>query len=312
MPSIAQTGIRGSVEMDASVWAPVAYLSIIPDFTQMYTMSYETIIERADIDEAGSFTFNSAILPEEDHLYRIHFSKVDDPPASLMIGGREENHYFILANRESGITIESGRGLNLINDLKYSGYYLNTALLEIDKIADYLDTLDYGTNVNREFIGQAVKDRLRTYADTCSHPLVSLYALYQSKFESDYAINPDFYKAYLKKWRKEDSEYFKVFRSQLPVSSTGGNIVSLLIMLGIILLPVGLFTYRRYYRTDGNPFKNLTVQERRVFSLLKQGLSNKEISDECGISVSTVKSHVNSIFTKLKVSSRKEVMDFKG
>jgi DNA-binding NarL/FixJ family response regulator len=52
------------------------------------------------------------------------------------------------------------------------------------------------------------------------------------------------------------------------------------------------------------------VQERKVFGLLKEGRSNKEISELCGISLSTVKSHVNSIYAKLGVSSRTGVMDF--
>jgi len=58
------------------------------------------------------------------------------------------------------------------------------------------------------------------------------------------------------------------------------------------------------------PLNELSVQERKVFSLLREGKTNQEISDECGIAVSTVKSHLNSIYGKLKISSRKEAMNF--
>jgi len=47
----------------------------------------------------------------------------------------------------------------------------------------------------------------------------------------------------------------------------------------------------------------------KIFVLLRQGKSNKEIAQECSVSVSTVKSHVNSIYSKLDIRSRKEVMD---
>ncbi|MCX6223390.1 MAG: helix-turn-helix transcriptional regulator, partial [Bacteroidia bacterium] len=57
-------------------------------------------------------------------------------------------------------------------------------------------------------------------------------------------------------------------------------------------------------------YQTLTVQERKIFSLLKDGRSNKEISEECGISLSTVKSHVNNIYSKLNISSRTDVMDY--
>ena len=176
----AQTGIQGTISLDTSVWAPVAYLSIITNFTQMHTMSYETIIERAEIDSTGNFTFGSNILPEEDRLYRIHFSKKGDPPASLIIGGRDENHFFLIANNHSNIDIQSSNGPGLINRLTFDAY------------------------------------------------------------------------------------------------------------------------------------TTLTVQERKIFSLLKEGKSNKEISDECAISLSTVKSHVNNIYSKLQINSRKEALDYLG
>lgn len=307
----AQTVLKVFIDMDERVWAPIAYLSLIQDFTEMYTMSYEIIIARAPIDSTGGFSFDSSILPEEDHLYRVHFSKVDDPPASLIIGSMEENHFFLIANRESPIEVKIGEGDKLINDISFSGFPPNESLQEINLITSYLDTLDYySTNVNREFISQAVKEKLRSYADTCSHPLVSLYALYKTSFESDYKINPDFYKKYLRKWKKEDSEYFRVFKRQINMEESSGSILNILMVVLILALPIVLFLLRRKMKTKST-FSSLTVQERRIFSFLRQGITNKEIADELGISLSTVKSHVNNIFSKLKVSSRKEVMDYK-
>jgi DNA-binding NarL/FixJ family response regulator len=60
---------------------------------------------------------------------------------------------------------------------------------------------------------------------------------------------------------------------------------------------------------NSNPYADLTVQERRVFDLLREGRSNKEIAEEFSVSVSTVKSHVNSIFSKLGIKSRREIMN---
>jgi DNA-binding NarL/FixJ family response regulator len=52
----------------------------------------------------------------------------------------------------------------------------------------------------------------------------------------------------------------------------------------------------------------LTGRELEVLSLLAQGKSNKDIATKLFISETTVKSHLRSIFTKLKVLSRTEAV----
>jgi DNA-binding NarL/FixJ family response regulator len=83
-----------------------------------------------------------------------------------------------------------------------------------------------------------------------------------------------------------------------------------IISLGIILTILG-YVIGKYNLFKNNRINNLTVQERKVLDLLKEGATNKEISEEFNIGISTVKSHVSSILTKLKVKSRKEIMNLK-
>jgi NarL family two-component system response regulator LiaR len=71
------------------------------------------------------------------------------------------------------------------------------------------------------------------------------------------------------------------------------------------------YAFRRKRKPAGTPYQTLTVQERKIFSMLKEGKTNKEISDICAISLSTVKTHVNSIYSKLGLQSRTDVMDYK-
>jgi DNA-binding CsgD family transcriptional regulator len=309
---VAQSGLEGRIFPDTAQWAPIAYLSIIPDFTQMYVISNELIIQRSEIGADGTFRFDTKTMGQEDHLYRIHFSKKGEPPASLIIGGRDENHLFLVANSGSEIVISIEGRKQLLGRVTYSGYQSNLALQEINQIAGFLDTLDmYGPTVNRDFVREAVYERLRRYADTCSVPLISLYALYQSRFESDYQNNPAFYKRYLRKWKHEDSEYFNAFRAQLPVKEAPKLLLPLLITLfSIAIVTLVAILYIRKKRSEKSPYQSLTVQERKIFSLLKEGKSNKEISETCGVSLSTVKSHVNNIYSKLNLNSRTDVMDF--
>lgn len=56
---------------------------------------------------------------------------------------------------------------------------------------------------------------------------------------------------------------------------------------------------------SGHP---LTVKEREVLDLLAKGLSNKELAGQLVVSMSTVKSHLRSIFEKLGVKNRQEAV----
>lgn len=52
--------------------------------------------------------------------------------------------------------------------------------------------------------------------------------------------------------------------------------------------------------------ERLTSREVQTLRLISQGLSNKEIARELGISLSTVKNHVHSVLEKLRVQSRSQ------
>jgi two-component system response regulator DegU len=52
----------------------------------------------------------------------------------------------------------------------------------------------------------------------------------------------------------------------------------------------------------------LTPREKEVLNLLTKGYTNKEIAQKLFISEKTVKSHLNRIFKKLKVSRRLEAI----
>ena len=52
--------------------------------------------------------------------------------------------------------------------------------------------------------------------------------------------------------------------------------------------------------------RTLTRRERQVLALMAEGMTNAEIADRLVISLSTAKTHVSSIISKLGVSSRTE------
>lgn len=55
----------------------------------------------------------------------------------------------------------------------------------------------------------------------------------------------------------------------------------------------------------------LTHRQQQVFDLILQNKTNKEISEELFIELSTLKTHINNIYKTLDIKSRKETKKFK-
>lgn len=136
--------------------------------------------------------------------------------------------------------------------------------------------------------------------------MASLYAVYESDFKRKYASNPDFYNTYLKKRKNEDNAYYISFKKQLPNKSENKTV--LLLIVGLLLGILIVYFIWRNGLGKKKKLQKLSIQERKIYELLREGASNQEISDQCCIGLSTVKSHVSNIYSKLGVKSRKEIM----
>jgi len=61
---------------------------------------------------------------------------------------------------------------------------------------------------------------------------------------------------------------------------------------------------RRMAETEEGAVRDLTPQERRIFELMGDGLSNREIADEMFLAEKTVKNYASNVFTKLGITRR--------
>jgi len=101
-----QASIFGNLYLD-DTWDSVVYLSYIPSFDDMYLMSGDMIIAQTGIDSSGYFKFDINFLSSENKLYRLHLVKKGDKSTTLITGGRNENHLFLLANSQSKINVST-------------------------------------------------------------------------------------------------------------------------------------------------------------------------------------------------------------
>lgn len=63
---------------------------------------------------------------------------------------------------------------------------------------------------------------------------------------------------------------------------------------------------RRLRESELGPVEELTRQERRIFDLIGEGCSNREIADEMNLAEKTVKNYVSNLLAKLGMQRRTE------
>lgn len=59
---------------------------------------------------------------------------------------------------------------------------------------------------------------------------------------------------------------------------------------------------------DDAPLLDLTPRERQIALLLRQGASNKQLAQELGVGLPTIKTHLINLFRKTRASSRTELV----
>ncbi|MDO7873171.1 response regulator transcription factor [Hymenobacter sp. ASUV-10] len=64
----------------------------------------------------------------------------------------------------------------------------------------------------------------------------------------------------------------------------------------------------KYFQPVADPEQSLTPREVQVVHAIEQGLSYKLIADQLGISLNTVRRHIKSVYTKLHINSKGELL----
>ncbi len=296
--------IKGNLQLDER-WERHIYLSYIETIENKYAVSNQMIVASAPINNKGGFNIKLNKVPEDWSLVRMHIVQKGSPKASLIIGGQDENHLFLVLNRKSKIEVYNNLDSAIFSRVSILGAPQMKTFDLINSLKNYAYSLDYDDSlIERRFMEEVIAEKLKLIADTCNNPLVALYAFYQTDFEKDQS----FYQTFLSKWENENSSYWVPLKRQVPKSKQS---IWLYITILLLFAASVIALFRMIYKRKTTKLKSLTVQERKIFKSLHQGASNQEISDEFNIELSTVKSHVSNIYTKLNVKSRKEAMNVK-
>ncbi len=306
-------------------WRPVVYLSVIDSFDKLNTASIDFVLAESEIRDDGSFTFKNITLPVQDLLFRLHVCKKDDPVSSIIIGGKDENFIHFLMNDTTSITIDASKGPGIFSIDKLNGYPANKELGIIIHLARKINgPLKSRTFKSREMHRSNVLEELVQYTeDESANPLVRLFAAHivSDQFSAtdhldtfqkmaadlnELNLNSPYYYSF-----KEQLKYIEFqheVTNEFPLKRSNTLRILALSFLVLITPLAVFFAIRKKVGSRKKSNGLLSLQERRVLDLLKKGKTNKEISSDLHISVSTVKSHVHRIYNKLGIRSRKELI----
>ena len=212
---------------------------------------------------------------------------------------------------------------------------LNTAVLELNQLQEtLLSSLQASkSDAQRQVLFKNCFQELQKFSQTFNDPLAELYAYHLYSNEQSYGRSfylkdlkhNSYYNDLLERISTvyPESKYAAQLESDLnkdkytlleQKDSSNSYIIYLIGGLLLLSIVINIVLFRR----RSTPTKEaiidyktiLTPQEQNVFELMQQKHSNKQISESLFISVSTVKTHINNIYSKLNITSRKEIDAF--
>lgn len=265
-------------------------------------------IARTPIVSNGGFSFDKELFQETDKVYQLALAKNG---VTTTVGASKSLHTlktFILSAKDSMVFHEGKAQYETTNlaDIEWTQFkkfekaqHFNG--LNADAVAGYM-------NNTRGY----VKDSLKIL-------LVKLMSIKEldskNLLEKDIEENTAYYEQLVLQLKDSDlqPEYYAYLESKLSklnLSKTESRFTLSMLLNGILLLVIVLIGIK-YMKAQKNTPKEelipLSKQETLIKNLILEGKSNKEIAAELFISVSTVKTHITNIYSKLQVSSRKEL-----
>jgi len=333
--SFAQFQFTGNVNNEFK--NATVYLSLVEDCNKKSLFFTETILLESKINLEGIFIFKGDFLPQTNQIYKIHIDNCNNninDYKHLLNHCEDSKEIIFIANNTDKIHFPLNDLSQMFCDIEQTNE-ANISILKIENLQE--NTLSNLQNAKsdrqRKNIYQNSFKKLQNYSKQFNEPLAELYAYYlyanEHSISRDFYVNDlkksDYYNDLLNRLEKKypNSEYTKrykhtLIKDQYPLLKSSNTIYKYLaIGLSFLLIISLIFNYLQSEKNKNKAVakevidykKILTTQEQKVFELMLEN-SNKEIADKLFVSLSTIKSHINNIYTKLSISSRKDINQF--
>ncbi|MFP2997089.1 helix-turn-helix transcriptional regulator [Spongiivirga sp. MCCC 1A20706] len=314
------------------------YLSLVEDYRKVSKISLSQIIRKTEADSTGFFSFKGDNLPEKNRIYRLHTDGCNTAKETinhLTEECKDSKQILFIANNNDTIYFP----LNDINEIfcqinttnPVTDAILQTQLLKEEMLFDFAE---FRSDANRKINTKNWFRQFQDFGFKTNEPLAELfiYDFLSDKRNDTYPYylkdlsSNDYYKALqLRLEEKYPNEAFtKLYVSEIATDTYSltlnqnndefkwNSVIYFLLFLSIagnLILLLTLLKIRKKRRST--PFSKLTKQEEKIFTLIQEDKTNKEIASEIFVSVSTVKTHINNLYKKLNVQSREEIKSIK-
>jgi DNA-binding CsgD family transcriptional regulator len=334
---VVSADISGNITLSDG-WQPIIFMASISSPENLNVASPDFIISKTLINPNGSFRFANIVLPSEPQFYRFYLVKNENSIVEFNVKENRNFVHFILDN-SSTLNFSAEILENSLNIVDVEGGSSNLRLIDFEagyavKKKKLIGDL---SKAQKEFLTRDLENYIRGFVDSCENSMVGLYALYHIEDkETDFLRNSDFYFNFQKKINKEyplsafadaydellkDLVGFREMVCEIPgvVPKWKDQLIiveSIMIFILFLLLMFVVLKLRNNNTAENKKhesqvlFDKLTQKEKEILQLLSEGKTNKEIAIGLFVELSTVKTHINSIYRQIEVSNRKEAILF--
>lgn len=308
------------------------YLSLVDDYRKSSRVYLDQIIKKTHADSLGFFSFEGNHLSPKNRIYRIHTdscSEVEADKKHFLRACAATEELLFIANSNDTLALPLGSQkqafCEIVSTNPSSSKLLEAALLKENMILDFVESKSEAA-ISLQF--DKWFEKLQKFGLESEEPLVELYChdflsdrssethphylkeLTISNYYTNLLLrlvnihpNAPFTAQYLNELEADRTLAEKVHPK--PYNFKWKDWLPLLFILTSIVVFV---VYRqKKKRLFSDEVENLSPQEQKIYQAIRKGKTNKEIASELFISLSTVKTHINSIYKKLGVSSRNEL-----
>lgn len=336
-PKYGHANFRFEGEVNASFTNASAYLLIVDDLNKQNLFEVESILEECEVDSSGFFTFSGDYLEQENRIYRIYIDNCNENISnSKHLLSYCDNHIseLFIANNTDEIFFPLNEMNQMFCSLK-SNKNDNILISKVDSLRNQLLSTSYKlkNKKQRSRLYQTYYSKLKDFGKQHNEPLIELYISYLHLNKGSFTrllfiedVNTtSYYQNLIEKLNSNypKSRYAELLALELSQISTNKSNTFNSLTFTLLTLLILSFTFNIYLLKNKIESKIdqktaskidykelLTQQEQNVFKLMYEGNTNKDIAELLFISLSTVKTHINSIYTKLKINSRKEIPPF--
>ncbi|MEM7187852.1 MAG: LuxR C-terminal-related transcriptional regulator [Bacteroidota bacterium] len=308
------------------------YLSVVEDFRKISGVHPEQILNQTVADSTGHFQFTGNNLPLENKIYRIHVDNCSESDQNIVhFTGHCPNskEVVFVANNNTELTLPFSFENEMFCRVVSTNEKANS-FLKIDSLKNDMRYAfgTYRSEANRRLNSKKWFSILQQYGEQLHEPLAELYSyaflsdrssdLYAYYLE-DLKVNP-YYDDLLLRLEASypDTKYTTQYRAELEsdrfliaTQSRASLPWWFYLASGVAFISIlgnwYFFSKLKKLKSNERAKDTLTQQENKVLDLILQDKSNKEIAVQMFVSVSTVKTHINNLYKKLRVASREEV-----